>query len=92
METAYTFVRENMKTARVRQKKYHDHNVSWQILEPDSQVYVLFPIRKTVKSPKFTSYWRGPYKVLSKLTDLTYKVDCGSRGKPQVIHVARMRK
>lgn len=92
METAYTFVRENMKTARVRQKKYHDHNVSWQILEPDSQVYVLFPIRKAVQSPKFTSYWRGPYKVLSKLTDLTYKVDCGSRGKPQVIHVARMRK
>lgn len=75
METAYTFVRENMKTAMVRQKKYHDQKLSWQIFEPGSQVYVFFPIRKAGQSPKFTSYWRGPYKVLSKLTDLTYKVD-----------------
>lgn len=92
METAHTFVRENMKTAMVRQKKYHDHKLSWQIFEPCFQVYVFFPIRKAGQSPKFTSHWRGPYKVQSKLTDLTYKVDCGPRGRPQVIHVDRVRK
>lgn len=81
-----------MKTAMVRQKKYHDHKLSWQIIEPGSQIYVFFPIRKAGQSPKFTSYWRGPYKVLSKLTDLTYKVDCGPRGMPQLIHVDIMRK
>ena len=28
---------------------------------------------------------------MSKMTDLTYKVDCGARGKPQVVHVDRLR-
>ncbi|XP_062601301.1 uncharacterized protein LOC134263019 [Saccostrea cucullata] len=49
-------------------------------------------IRKAGRSPTFTSYWRGPYKVLSKMTDLTYNVDRGCAGKPQVIHVDRMRR
>lgn len=66
--------------------------LAWQIFEPGSQIYVFFPIRKAGQYPKFTSYWRGPYKVLSNLTDLTYKVDCGPRGRPQVIHVDMMRK
>ena len=92
MESAHTHVRENIKTAMVRQKKYHDQKLSWQKFVPGCQVYVFFPIRKAGRSPKFTSYWRGPYKVLSKMTDLTYKVDCGRSGKPQVIHVDRMRR
>lgn len=91
MEEAHKYVRENINTAMVRQKRYHDQKLSWQKFKPDDQVYVYFPIRKVGRSPKFTSYWQGPFKVLRKLTDLTYKVDCGQRGKPQVVHVDRLR-
>ncbi|CAC5375779.1 unnamed protein product [Mytilus coruscus] len=38
------------------------------------------------------SFVRGPFKILDKYGDLTYKVDCGQRGKPQVIHVDRLKK
>lgn len=91
MEEAHKYVRENINTAMVRQKRYHDQKLSWQKFKPDNQGYVYFPIRKVGRSPKFTSYWQGPFKVLRKLTDLTYKVDCGQRGKPQVVHVDRLR-
>ena len=37
-----------------------------------------------------TSYWRGPYQFLRRISDLLYEVNCGSRGKPQVIHVDRL--
>jgi hypothetical protein len=30
--------------------------------------------------------------VISKITDVTYKINCGRKGKPQVIHVDRIRK
>lgn len=41
---------------------------------------------------KFTSFWRGPYKVVGKLSSVLYKVDCG-RGKTiQVVHCDRIRK
>lgn len=48
METAHTFVRENMKTAMVRQKKYHDHKLSWQIFEPGFQFMCSFQFEKQV--------------------------------------------
>jgi hypothetical protein len=33
-----------------------------------------------------------PFKVLEKCTDVTYRVECGNKGKSQIIHVDRMRK
>ena len=51
-----------------------------------------FPRRKPGTSPKFTRFWRGPFKVAKKISDLTYLVNCGPRGLDQVIHVDRMRK
>jgi hypothetical protein len=30
--------------------------------------------------------------VITKITDVTYKINCGRKGKPQVIHVDRIRK
>ena len=91
IEEAHTYVRANIKTAMVRQKKYHDQKLSWQKFKKGDQVYVYFPLRKAGLSPKFTSYWRGPYEILDRITDITYNVNCGSRGKPQVVHVDRLR-
>ena len=30
--------------------------------------------------------------MITKITDVTYKINCGRKGKPQVIHVDRIRK
>ena len=91
IEEAHKFVRENINTAMIRLKRYHDQKLSWQVFKPDDYMYVYFPLRKEGRSPKFTSYWQGSFKIISKMTDLTYKVDCGARGKPEVVHVARLR-
>ena len=36
---------------------------------------------------KFVSFRRDPYKVLKTVPDLTYEIDCGQNGTPQIIHV-----
>jgi hypothetical protein len=40
MEETHKHVRENVKGAMHRQKKYYDQNLSWQIFQPDDQVFV----------------------------------------------------
>jgi hypothetical protein len=54
-------------------------------------VYVYFPQRKAGYSPKFTSYWRGPFNVVAKISEVLYKVNCGRNGKKQVVHCDRMK-
>jgi hypothetical protein len=53
---------------------------NWQKFENGDEAYVYFPVRKTGHSSKLTSYWRGPFKVLEKCTDVTYRVECGNKG------------
>lgn len=42
-------------------------------------------------SSKLTTYWRGPYSILKPISNLRYEVNCGRRGKAQVIHTDRIR-
>ena len=88
----YSFVRNNVPGAMLRQKSLHDLKMSWQKFNKDDEVYVFFPRYLPGQSPKLTNRWKGPFKVLEKCTDVTYKVDCGGpRRKPQIIHIDRMR-
>ena len=53
----------------------------------------MFFLRKHVgRSPKFTFYWHGPYVVLEKYSDLTYKVRNKATGFQKVVHVDRMKR
>jgi hypothetical protein len=92
MEETHKHVRENVKGAMHRQKKYYDQKLSWQIFQPGDQVFVFFPNVKPGLTTKLACLWRGPFKVITKITDVTYKINCGRKGKPQVIHVDRIRK
>ena len=92
IEEAHRIVQEHVEGEILRQKKYHDQKLSWEQFSKGDKVLVYFPIRKPGRSPKFTSYWRGPFLVLKKNSDWTYLVNCGRNAKPQVIHVDRMRR
>ncbi|CAC5379679.1 unnamed protein product [Mytilus coruscus] len=92
LESSHSFVRGKIKGQMRRQKHYHNLKLSYQNFRKNDEVYVYFPVKKPGMSSKLTSFWKGPFKILEKYGDLTYKVDCGYRGKPQVIHVDRLKK
>lgn len=92
LEDTHEKVRQNTKSSMLRQKRYHDLKLSWQDFRENDEAYVYFPVKKVGLSSKLPSYWRGPFKVLEKCTNVTYKVNCGQRGKTQIIHVDRLRK
>ncbi|XP_060083339.1 uncharacterized protein LOC132562602 [Ylistrum balloti] len=90
METAHVHVRKHTNAEMLRQKIWHDRKLSWQTFSAGDQVYVYFPRYLPGHFPKLTSYWRRPYEVVSRCSDVTYKVLCGARGAPQIVHVDRM--
>ena len=91
LENAHRHVRIHTEQSMVRQKHYHDRKLHWKTFSKGDRVCVYFPRTKPGKSPKFTTFWNGPYTVKSRLSDVTYLVDCGRNGRDQVIHVDRMR-
>ena len=56
----------------LRQKKYHDHKVVGKCFNTGDLVF--FPQRKVGQSAKLMSFWYGPYVIVEKHTDLTYKI------------------
>ena len=84
-------VRRRVKGAELRQKHYHDMKMSYEQFKVGDRVYVYFPQGKTGYSPKLTSYWRGPFQVMSKLSEVLYKINCGRKGKEQVVHCDRIK-
>ena len=91
LERAHAFVRKNSDKSIRRQKHCHDMRMSYQTFEKGDKVYVFFPQRRIGCSSKLTSFWRGPFEVMEKLSEVLYKVDCGRNGKEQIIHCDRMK-
>ena len=92
MEQAHEIAREHIQTEMRRQKRYHDNKLFWEKFEKVDAVYVFFLRKHVGKSPKFTFYWHGPYVVLEKYSDLTYKVRNWATGFQKVVHVDRMKR
>ena len=92
LERAHKVVRDQTGKSINRQKRYHDRKLSFKALKPEDSVYVLFPVRKSGCSRKWTSFWRGPFKVSEKVSDVLFKINCGRFGSAEIIHLDRIRK
>ena len=55
-------------------------------------MYVFFPVKRVGTSGKFTSYWKGPFQVVDKMSDILYSIDCGRKRLHKVIHCDRIRR
>ena len=89
---AHEIAREHIQTEMRNQKRYHDNKLFWEKFSEGDEVYVFFRRNYVGRSPKFTYYWQGPYVVLEKYSDLTYKVKHSMTGYQKVVHVDRMKR
>ena len=49
-----------------------------------------FPVKKTGQSSKLASFWKGPFQVNGKLSDIFLKTNCGGNGTIQTVHIERV--
>ena len=89
-ESAHKSVRKHKHRNTLSQKHDHDRKLHCESFRPADHVNVLStPVGK---SPKFSQVWHSPVRVKPKMSDVTYLVDCGRKGKDQLIHVDRMKR
>jgi transposase InsO family protein len=88
---AYRVVIANNQTARERQKEYYDKDKKLRTFESGDWVYVKEMSLTRKQSSKFRVRWKGPYRVLRRLSDLTYLIKIGP-SKEKVININRMKR
>lgn len=91
LDWAHDLARNNIELEMVRQKRYHDTKLSWESFNPGQKVYIYFPVVQKGTSRKLTSFWRGPFLIIDKLSDLTYRVRDDESKAEQVVHIDRMK-
>jgi hypothetical protein len=92
LNNAFETVRSNRDFKVDQQKFYYDrksraanYNIGDLVLLKDVTV-------KPGTAAKFKKNWKGPYKVIEKVTDLDYKIkQVNKRGKSLIVHVNRLK-
>jgi hypothetical protein len=93
LTTAWNAVENWDARQRVRAKLYYDKLQKAVEYPIGSLVLVYTPILKRQKSKKLLIRWTGPHKVLTKLSDLVYKVQhLAGTQRVQTVHVQRLRR
>ena len=92
LQEAFTLVKSNSQKAQQRQKEYHDRNSSNVEFSEGDKVWLFTPATTPGLSPKLSHNWHGPFKILKKLSEVTYKLqDQNNDAKTQTTHVDRMK-
>ena len=69
------------------QKQYHDRKANYEQFKVNDIVYVYFLVKKIGQTPKFSPFWRGPFTIFEKCSDVLYKVNCERNGLVQLVYI-----
>lgn len=71
-------------------KRGYDGKANHADFKDGDQVWLYIPQRTNGQSPNLQSPWEGPYTVVSRLSDETYRIKRGRRRKSKTGHVKRL--
>ena len=80
LKETYAYVQKALKCNRDFMKKNYDKRSKVVPFQPGQYVYLWRP-RPPDNKNKFFNHFFGPYKILSKITDYTYKIDTGNKSR-----------
>lgn len=90
MEDVHREVRGQLKFAGEAMRRHYDRDVRAVTFKAGDRVWLYNPKRQKGKSPKLMSPWEGPYEVLEKVTDVTFRIRKGNAGRKKIIHSDRL--
>jgi hypothetical protein len=90
MAVAHESARGYLQHSSEYQKRYYDIGTSKPKFAVGDQVWLFTPRRKKGLSPKLQKYWQGPFKVITKLSEVVYRVKRDQHA-PMVVHANRLK-
>eukprot|EP00731_Ephydatia_muelleri_P031295 Em0022g809a len=92
LRDAYAIVRENCDADHRRQKALYDRKVSGQPFGKGALVWLFDPAVPRGKCKKLHHPWKGPFVVVEKVGDSTYKIQRKEGGKFHIVHFDRLKR
>ena len=89
---AYERARQRLHLAHKRRKDYYDRRTCGSRFFPNSLVWLWSPVVEKGVAPKFHEPWTGPYKVIKRLSDITYEIHDEAKNKTKIVHFDRLKK
>jgi hypothetical protein len=83
---SHEFARKNLEMDWKTREDSGKNKFSLKSLDLSKPVYVFCPSVARKRSPKFSSMWTGPCKLVEQLSAYLFRVEIGGRNKVQVIH------
>ncbi|XP_074657113.1 uncharacterized protein LOC141910281 [Tubulanus polymorphus] len=93
IHTALRIALDNLERSQRRMKEKYDKKSNPRSYNPGDYVWIFSPHLKKDVMRKFAHKFHGPFVILSKMSDVTYKVYNVRENKPteQVVNVNRMK-
>ena len=91
LENAYCLVRERCEAEHKRQKSIYDEKVHGKPFNCGDLVWLYSLAVPRGKSRKFHHPWKGPFKVVERVAECTYKIKCIKGTKTQCVHFDRLK-
>jgi hypothetical protein len=87
----HNVARNHIKLKNAAQKRNYDLRAKGKRYNRGDFVWMHNPARKVGISPKLVRSWEGPFLVIKRLSDVTYRVQKGPRAKYKVVHFDRLK-
>ena len=90
MENVHQVARTSLLEAGRKQKRLYDRRVSKHQYNLADAVWLRNYTRPKGLSKKLMMQWDGPFKIISKLPDLTYKIRKSPKQACKIVHFNRL--
>ena len=91
LERVYKYAREHLEISSDRKKRNYDHKAEGGGYKKGDAVWLYNPKPRRALCPKFPLPRDGRYVVTKRLSDVTYRIQKGSRRKVRVVHCNRLK-
>ncbi len=91
LQSAHQRARECLGKRAQRQKRNYDRRATEKGLKEGGFAWLHNPARKKQMSPKLQLRWEGPWLVVKKLSDVTFRIQLRRNGRLKVVHADRLK-
>ena len=81
-------IKENLTKRKAKIKTWYDKQARFREFDPGDEVLVLLPS----DTSKMKAMWKGPYRVVRKISDVNYQINVGGRRGIVTYHINMLRK
>ena len=89
---AFELVRRNTTAQQLRRSALYNRKVHGPVYREGDWVLLHYPVTPPDCSPKLSSHWRGPYRIIKCRNDVNYKIEESGIGKHLIVHYDRLKR